>query len=183
MSVQLVCIVGHMFLRSPSRAGSKLQKFRLRAWEHGQLRKRTIRPRDQRAAREVTARDSAVVVYLWLIICFLASAPSTVYASIKAVPGLLHFHSTTIWLLNQGVPLLTGFVTSVVLPGIAGLLCKQVSSSINAADLLIVGQLLATPVLPSVVTIVCHAECLGAWVFFWHPCVDFKSSLAASSTV
>eukprot|EP00971_Amphidinium_carterae_P221323 4393732-Amphidinium_carterae.1 len=41
---------------------------------------------------------------------------------------------------------------------------------VDRAVLQQVGQLLASILLPGLVTIVCHAECLGAWATLWEPC-------------
>eukprot|EP00971_Amphidinium_carterae_P002136 42291-Amphidinium_carterae.1 len=68
-----------------------------------------------------------------------------------------------VWLLGQSVSLLTASVTSLGLPFFATWLQSITCFDANDADLLIVGKLIATVVLPSLVTALCHAECFGAW--------------------
>eukprot|EP00971_Amphidinium_carterae_P265833 5273239-Amphidinium_carterae.1 len=36
--------------------------------------------------------------------------------------------------------------------------------------------------MPGLVTILCHAECLGAWTSFWAPCRGLASKLRAKFT-
>eukprot|EP00971_Amphidinium_carterae_P117990 2337348-Amphidinium_carterae.2 len=31
-------------------------------------------------------------------------------------------------------------------------------------------KLIALPLMPCVVTVLCHANCMGAWVYFWRHC-------------
>eukprot|EP00971_Amphidinium_carterae_P297013 5900574-Amphidinium_carterae.1 len=64
---------------------------------------------------------------------------------------------------------------SVGLPAAVSLLSKE--DGPRQLDLLIVGKLLAVPIIPLVVTCIFEAQCLGAWVFFWKGCSDFQQSV------
>eukprot|EP00971_Amphidinium_carterae_P053702 1057750-Amphidinium_carterae.1 len=59
----------------------------------------------------------------------------------------------------------------------ARVLCRASESAVKDTHLLIIGKILATMLLPGLVTVLCHAECLGVWVFFWHPCAHNSSSM------
>eukprot|EP00971_Amphidinium_carterae_P045501 895481-Amphidinium_carterae.1 len=91
----------------------------------------------------------------------------------KAVPGFLGMDATLQWLVSSSVSLLAALVASSLLAWIAPVLGQFSSSEINPVDMLVVGRLVAIPILPNLVTLVWHADCLGAWVFMWSPCLHF----------
>eukprot|EP00971_Amphidinium_carterae_P260890 5175637-Amphidinium_carterae.1 len=78
--------------------------------------------------------------------------------------------ATVQWVIEQSVSLLTAGASSSVLPWMAGALARASKTRIKTADFVISGKLLATPILPCLVTGVFHAECLGVWVYLWQPC-------------
>eukprot|EP00971_Amphidinium_carterae_P128018 2535776-Amphidinium_carterae.1 len=51
-------------------------------------------------------------------------------------------------------------------------------SDARTVDLAVVGKLLSTVLVPLAVTVICHAECIGAWTFFWDTCRTADLALA-----
>eukprot|EP00971_Amphidinium_carterae_P292586 5808477-Amphidinium_carterae.1 len=45
------------------------------------------------------------------------------------------------------------------------------------------GKLVVSVAVPCLVTLVYHAECLGAWVLFWRPCTKERASLTIIVTM
>eukprot|EP00971_Amphidinium_carterae_P027374 539114-Amphidinium_carterae.1 len=55
---------------------------------------------------------------------------------------------------------------------------ESLTGQINELNLLIVGKLVAAPLIPCIVAIACQANCLGAWVSFWEPCLGSADQVA-----
>eukprot|EP00971_Amphidinium_carterae_P180028 3570971-Amphidinium_carterae.1 len=86
------------------------------------------------------------------------------------------------WLVTQSISILTAVLTSFLLPRTLLAVCQSFDVG-NETALLLTGKLLATPIIPCVVTFLYQADCLGAWVFFWQPCVDPMSNMASRTEV
>eukprot|EP00971_Amphidinium_carterae_P081624 1614643-Amphidinium_carterae.2 len=111
---------------------------------------------------------------LWSFACLLLCAPATLYAAVKAIPGFLGMERMLQMAVDSTVSILTAVLTSLMLPWMARLLCTTVASGTSETDLLLFGRLLAAPILPCVITLICHADCLGTRTSFWQQCQDFK---------
>eukprot|EP00971_Amphidinium_carterae_P012352 243165-Amphidinium_carterae.1 len=75
-------------------------------------------------------------------------------------------------------------MASVVLPVLAsGTSRFFCAASLNETNQLLSARLIAIPILPFLVTAIFHADCFGAWVFFWSPCVVISDALTLSSNV
>eukprot|EP00971_Amphidinium_carterae_P039105 768616-Amphidinium_carterae.1 len=113
----------------------------------------------------------------------LLSAPSALYSSLQAIPGFLGMSRSVEWFASRSVSAVTAVLTSIGMPVIATKLYQTSASGVNENELLVLGKSLVVVVIPTCVTLVCHAECLGGWVFFWKPCVDFDQSMGPHSVV
>eukprot|EP00971_Amphidinium_carterae_P255654 5075875-Amphidinium_carterae.1 len=66
--------------------------------------------------RAIHAAVLVTVWHSWLMVCVLASAPSALYSSAKAVPGFLGLSSEAQWFVSASVSVLTATLTAFVLP-------------------------------------------------------------------
>eukprot|EP00971_Amphidinium_carterae_P266931 5294721-Amphidinium_carterae.1 len=107
---------------------------------------------------------------LWLMVCVLTSVPGVLYSTVHAVPGFLSMSGQWHWIVSSTVSLCAGLLTSFALPKLAELMRLMSSDQVDRATLQQVGQLLASILLPGLVTFLCHAKCLGAWTTLWEPC-------------
>eukprot|EP00971_Amphidinium_carterae_P120636 2390343-Amphidinium_carterae.1 len=157
----------------------------IRGWKTGRARKVRLVRSLGKVEEEVGSRRIVITMAwnMWLIACLLASVPSALYATLKAIPGLMRVNTTLQFAVNQSVVLFNAALTTFVLPVAASLLCSHSEFEKSESDLLIIGQLVATLLIPSALTIIFHADCLGAWVFFWQPCAAFTSSMGAWSNM
>eukprot|EP00971_Amphidinium_carterae_P191166 3793723-Amphidinium_carterae.1 len=122
----------------------------------------------QTVQRRAVAHNATLT--LWFFAVFFAAGPSSLYSTVKAVPGFLHVNTFWQWIISQGVSLCMAVLTSVGLPALARSLRKR-TNRFSVTDLVVVGKLSAAILLPCVVTCLCHADCLGGWTYFWKPCI------------
>eukprot|EP00971_Amphidinium_carterae_P019570 385297-Amphidinium_carterae.1 len=66
----------------------------------------------------------SMTLTVWFVAVVTAAGPSSLYAAVKAVPGLLHISGVWEWILSQSVALITALLTSFGLPWLARLLHK-----------------------------------------------------------
>eukprot|EP00971_Amphidinium_carterae_P162819 3228060-Amphidinium_carterae.1 len=160
MCYSAVCFHGSAFLPTT-----------IRRWEyeHGHSEKQGSRGH-QRGIAPITAWN------VWALFCMLASSPSALYTAVKAVPGFLTMSAQIEWFADHSVALVTMLVTMCCLPPVAQALCESANLQVaERGDLLILGKLLALPSIPFLVTCIFDVDCLGAWVFFWPPCVEAEA--------
>eukprot|EP00971_Amphidinium_carterae_P034212 673632-Amphidinium_carterae.1 len=124
----------------------------------------------QSSAPGTRVLGQAVVWNIWFVLCVLVAAPGALYAAVKAIPGFLSLQGTRQWFVDGSLFFFTAIGESIGLVKLAHLLCTAARTQADEVELLTIGQLLSIPVLPGLVTVACHAECLGAWVYFWAPC-------------
>eukprot|EP00971_Amphidinium_carterae_P332768 6467096-Amphidinium_carterae.2 len=142
---------------------------------------------EQRRQRKNGSRRRAVVVACvwntWALVCLSISSFSAIFSFVRDIPGLPTLSPWFSWTLNESVALATVLLTTFVLPTLAAQLSMKATTCIDEADLLMFGKILATPFVPFFVTVACHADCFGAWVFFWTPCTSKFVDVGALSTV
>eukprot|EP00971_Amphidinium_carterae_P318482 6330406-Amphidinium_carterae.1 len=96
----------------------------------------------------------------WLVVCVMIAAPGILYSAVNAVPGFLNMSVGSKWIVSHFVSLGSGLVLGFGLSPLASLMCKASGERIDRATLQLTGQLLASILLPWLVTVCCHAECL-----------------------
>jgi len=131
----------------------------------------------KRYRTDIDGHPSALVWNLWLMVCILVSAPSALYSFVSAIPGFLSLSAEVSWILSHTVSLVTVVCAGNGLPLVAAGFSKLSKSGIQEVDLLLIGKLLTTILTPFAVTVVCHADCFGAWVLLWEPCTSATSEL------
>eukprot|EP00971_Amphidinium_carterae_P001627 32698-Amphidinium_carterae.1 len=92
-------------------------------------------------ARQTGKRRAVVhnaTLTLWVFAVLFAAGPSSVYSTVKAVPGFLRVSSVWEWIMSQGISLCMAALTSVGLPALAKWLCKS-TSRFSVIDLVVVG--------------------------------------------
>eukprot|EP00971_Amphidinium_carterae_P247107 4907579-Amphidinium_carterae.1 len=107
---------------------------------------------------------------LWVVAGFMLAMPGATYALVKTVPGFMPASSWTV-VLGHVVALFAALMTSLCLPRCAALLVKRWQVTwIKEDELLAVGKILVTPLVPGLLTVVLDERCLRGWVTFWEPC-------------
>eukprot|EP00971_Amphidinium_carterae_P251795 4999243-Amphidinium_carterae.1 len=77
------------------------------------------RPREKKGRLDMSLQR-AMVWNVWMVLCTIISAPVTLYAAVKAVPGFLGFAGALEWIVTHTVSMLAAMLTAVVLPALAG---------------------------------------------------------------
>eukprot|EP00971_Amphidinium_carterae_P280588 5570313-Amphidinium_carterae.1 len=122
---------------------------------------------------------SSFIHTMWLFACMLVSAPCTFFSAVKAVPGFLKQSASSAWIVNSTVSFLSGLVTGCGLPFLTASMWELSGRRVHRATLQLVGLLFASILLPCLVTVLCHAECLGGWTRLWQPCTRPSSSFTS----
>eukprot|EP00971_Amphidinium_carterae_P058278 1152818-Amphidinium_carterae.1 len=114
-----------------------------------------------------TAAKKGLASGLWLSLCVLFSAPGSLYALVKSIPGFLGLSEHWSWVLSRLVALFTAGLINLCLPLCGKQLCALVGMS--EVELSSVGKLIVAPVMPMVLLLLLHADCFGLWTAWWAP--------------
>eukprot|EP00971_Amphidinium_carterae_P036672 720763-Amphidinium_carterae.1 len=117
-----------------------------------------------------SALSLSQVYVLWFLVCVIMSSPGIFYSAVKSVPTFLTMSATCKWIFGSVVSLWAGLVAGLGLPVLAKFLREASGHKVDSALLQLVGKLLASVLLPFLVTTLLHAKCLGVWVRLWEPC-------------